>query len=180
MGRCRIVIQKILPERIGNWRQAHRRAGVSGVRLLDRIDRKSSDGINTKLVDMTLLAHGVSGAGVGDTRELAQALDAPPGERASGIVLQKESGVCPVIPWAEWKKWCGWSDSNRQRGNPQRILSPPRMPISPQPHRAFTRQQQNSTQARRLRSERFAAGDLALLANPPGTPKMREEEYFLC
>src|SRR5215472_1944710 len=33
--------------------------------------------------------------------------------------------------------WCGWSESNRQRGNPQRILSPPRMPISPQPHRAF-------------------------------------------
>jgi hypothetical protein len=33
--------------------------------------------------------------------------------------------------------WCGWSDSNRQRGNPQRILSPPRMPISPQPHRCI-------------------------------------------
>jgi hypothetical protein len=33
------------------------------------------------------------------------------------------------------KKWCGWSDSNRQRGKPQWILSPPRMPISPQPHR---------------------------------------------
>ena len=32
-------------------------------------------------------------------------------------------------------KWCGWSDSNRQRGKPQWILSPPRMPISPQPHR---------------------------------------------
>ncbi len=65
MRRCRIVVQKILPERIGNWRQAHRRAGVPGVRLLDRIDRKSSNGINTKLVEMTLLAQGVSGAGMG-------------------------------------------------------------------------------------------------------------------
>jgi hypothetical protein len=37
------------------------------------------------------------------------------------------------------KEWCGWPDSNRQRGKPQRILSPPRMPISPQPHRTATR-----------------------------------------
>ena len=42
------------------------------------------------------------------------------------------------------REWCGWSESNRQRGNPQRILSPPRMPISPQPHRLYTRRNQNS------------------------------------
>src|SRR6516165_6325144 len=44
-----------------------------------------------------------------------------------------------------FEEWCGWSESNRQRGNPQRILSPPRMPISPQPHRVYTRRTQNST-----------------------------------
>src|SRR6516164_7506272 len=43
-----------------------------------------------------------------------------------------------------FEEWCGWSESNRQRGNPQRILSPPRMPISPQPHRVYTRRNQNS------------------------------------
>lgn len=48
-------------------------------------------------------------------------------------------------------KWCGWSDSNRQRGNPQRILSPPRMPISPQPHRLQTRQNQCNTRIRKVR-----------------------------
>ena len=37
------------------------------------------------------------------------------------------------------KIWCGWSDSNRQREKSQWILSPPRMPISPQPHRTATR-----------------------------------------
>jgi hypothetical protein len=43
------------------------------------------------------------------------------------------------------KKWCGWPDSNRQRGKPQRILSPPRMPISPQPHRTATRLKKHIT-----------------------------------
>src|SRR5271155_3381511 len=94
------------------------------------------------------------------------------------IVLQLASGVCLGKAEGGHQKWCGWSDSNRQRGNPQRILSPPRMPISPQPHRAFTRQQQNSTQARRRCSERFAAKRSTSLANSFHTPRMRWETYF--
>ena len=35
--------------------------------------------------------------------------------------------------------------------NPQLILSPPRMPISPQPHRLYTRQNQCNTQIREVR-----------------------------
>ena len=48
----RIVIQPLLPEAVGHGRQAHRRAGMAGLRLLDRVDRKRADGVDAELVHL--------------------------------------------------------------------------------------------------------------------------------
>src|SRR5208282_5750050 len=92
-----IVVQEILPERIHNRRQAHRSAGMSRVGLLHRVDRERSDGVDTKLIEGVLLAHGVSGAGVRVPAIWAQALDAPPGKKASKLYCKREPAVRPVL-----------------------------------------------------------------------------------
>ena len=42
----RVVAQGILPQRIGDRREAHRRAGVPGLRLLHGIDGQRPDGVD--------------------------------------------------------------------------------------------------------------------------------------
>src|SRR5215831_1472208 len=42
----RIEAQDALPERVNQWRERHRRAGVPGLRLLDRIHREGANGID--------------------------------------------------------------------------------------------------------------------------------------
>ena len=84
-----IVVQEILPKGENHRSQTHRRAGVAGIGLLDSVDRKGSDGIDTKLIEI-LLAHGISGAGVSLPAKWTQAFDAPPCEKASELYCKRE------------------------------------------------------------------------------------------
>ena len=45
----RVVAQVFHPKRISHRRRAHRQARVSTIRLLNRIHRKGTDGINRKV-----------------------------------------------------------------------------------------------------------------------------------
>jgi hypothetical protein len=51
---------------------------MTGIGLLDGVDGESTDGIDTKLIERILLAHGCSGAGVGAPAKI-QRLDDTPG-----------------------------------------------------------------------------------------------------
>ena len=48
----RVVAQKLLPQRIGDRRDAHRRAGMAGLRLLHGVDGERADGIDAQPVDV--------------------------------------------------------------------------------------------------------------------------------
>src|SRR5215468_10267618 len=45
----RIETQDAIPERVHQWRERHRRAGVPGLRLLDRIHREGANGVDRYL-----------------------------------------------------------------------------------------------------------------------------------
>ena len=47
-----VEAQEALPERVGDRRQRHRRPGMAGVRLLDRVDRQRADRVDAELVDL--------------------------------------------------------------------------------------------------------------------------------
>ncbi len=49
-----IEAQKLLPDRVAQRRQRHRRAGVARVGLLDRVHRQGADRIDAPLVDRAL------------------------------------------------------------------------------------------------------------------------------
>src|SRR5215471_8771997 len=42
----RIEVQDAIPERVKQWRERHRRTGMPGLRLLDRIHREGADGVD--------------------------------------------------------------------------------------------------------------------------------------
>ena len=48
----RVEAQEALPERVGDRRERHRRPGMAGVRLLDRVDRERADRVDAELVDV--------------------------------------------------------------------------------------------------------------------------------
>jgi hypothetical protein len=50
-----VVAQELLPQAIRDGRQAHGRARMSGVRLLDRIHRQGADGVDAQLVEIDFL-----------------------------------------------------------------------------------------------------------------------------
>ena len=54
-----IEAQDAIPDRINQRRQRHRRAGVSGVGLLHRVDRQRADGVDRQLIQL-LVGHGLS------------------------------------------------------------------------------------------------------------------------
>src|SRR5262244_804239 len=47
----RIEAQDAIPDRIDQWRERHRRAGVSGFGLLHRVDRKRANGVDAQLIE---------------------------------------------------------------------------------------------------------------------------------
>ena len=55
----RIEPRDAVPERVDQGRERHRRAGVSRVRCLHRMDRKSADGIDTQSIQLRV-CHGSS------------------------------------------------------------------------------------------------------------------------
>src|ERR1017187_4347851 len=131
---------------------------MAGVGFLNGVDGESTNGIDAELIHIWC-SHGFSVAdkkyprrnpgvaprSVGWTKGLYFKSDSP-GEVEDSFIDEKlkndfrlEAGsVLQKFGECTAKEWCGWSDSNRQRGKPQWILSPPRMPISPQPHRTAT------------------------------------------
>ena len=50
----RIVAQELLPQRIGDRRDAHRRAGMAGLRLLHGVDGQCPNGIDAQPVDVLM------------------------------------------------------------------------------------------------------------------------------
>src|SRR5712671_2759370 len=47
-----VVAKELLPERIRSGRQRHRRSRMAGVRLLDRVHRERTDGVDTEQIDL--------------------------------------------------------------------------------------------------------------------------------
>ena len=47
-----VEAQEALPEHVGDGGERHRRAGMAGVRLLDRVDRERADRVDRELVDL--------------------------------------------------------------------------------------------------------------------------------
>jgi len=62
VGISGIVVQKIVPERINHRGKTHGRAGVARIGLLDGIDGKSTNSVDTQLIEVRL-AHNISEAG---------------------------------------------------------------------------------------------------------------------
>ena len=52
----RIEAHDAVPDRVDQRRQRHRRAGVPGLGLLDRIDRQGADGVDRQLIQL-LVGH---------------------------------------------------------------------------------------------------------------------------
>jgi hypothetical protein len=50
----RIEAQDAIPDRIDQWRERHRRAGLSGFGLLHRIDRKRANGVDAQLIEFRI------------------------------------------------------------------------------------------------------------------------------
>src|SRR3982074_1166609 len=42
-----VIFQKFMPKRVHDWRQAHGRAGMAGIRLLYGVDRQGTNGVDT-------------------------------------------------------------------------------------------------------------------------------------
>ena len=61
----RVVAQKLLPQRIGDRRNAHRRAGMARLRLLHGVDGQCADGIDTQPVDVRMRIGRGTGARTG-------------------------------------------------------------------------------------------------------------------
>src|SRR5215813_6748275 len=55
-GVLRIEAQDAIPQRVHQRRERHRRAGVPGLRLLDRIDREGTNGVDGYLLHL-LVCH---------------------------------------------------------------------------------------------------------------------------
>jgi hypothetical protein len=51
-GLFRVVAKYALPQRVNGWSGSHRRTRVSGIRLLDGINRKCADRVDRKLIDI--------------------------------------------------------------------------------------------------------------------------------
>src|SRR5215472_1387726 len=50
----RIEAQDAIPDRIDQWRERHRRAGVPGFGLLHRVDRKRTNGVDAQLIEFRI------------------------------------------------------------------------------------------------------------------------------
>jgi hypothetical protein len=48
----RIEAQDLVPDRVDQRRQRHRRAGMTGLRLLDGLDRERADRIDRELIEL--------------------------------------------------------------------------------------------------------------------------------
>ena len=55
--RLGVEAQEFGPQRLGDRRQRHRRAGVAAVRLLHRVHRQRADRVDRESVDRTILRH---------------------------------------------------------------------------------------------------------------------------
>ena len=64
-----IVIQKMLPEGVDDGGEAHRRAGMAGIGLLDGVDGQGANGVDTKLVERFCSLTVAPARGGGGTRK---------------------------------------------------------------------------------------------------------------
>jgi len=49
-----IMFEKLGPESVGHGSGAHRHAGMTGVRVLDSVDRQYSDGVDAQLFQFSI------------------------------------------------------------------------------------------------------------------------------
>ena len=83
----RVVAQKLLPQRIGDRRDPHRRAGMAGLRLLHGVDGQRADGVDAQPVDVLMRIGRGTGARMGgcslsghDLALTGQGIQKSPGE----------------------------------------------------------------------------------------------------
>ena len=63
----RVEAHHAVPERVDQWGERHRRAGMSGLCLLDGIDREGADGVDAQLIELRV-GHGFCHPPDGDRR----------------------------------------------------------------------------------------------------------------
>jgi hypothetical protein len=90
-----IVVQKIVPQRIDHRCEPHGRAGVARIGFLNGINRKSADGVDTKLIKIRL-THNISEAGNGAPAIGIQGLDALAAKKTTELYCKSSTLACPL------------------------------------------------------------------------------------
>ena len=143
-----IEAQEVLPERVGDGRHRHRRAGMSGVGGLHGVHRKRADGGDGELVQRGVgflgrpagAGHGVGGHVRHDSTSCDEGVASPAviGRRGSGVLSRRSFVLVgallvalPIAPVAEGR--CG----RREREKKPRLSSLRGVPAAVQTGKSF-------------------------------------------